>query len=256
MSPVNETELIQLLANAQRLGSKPLVDLSAFHDFDLATGYRIALAQQKLLGEEVALYKTVLRNDGLPALASPIWKSRVGYGNEDYVFPAHFDVIGVELELGVKLARDISSSENLDEESIQEAIEYYFLGIEIVGTRLKLDKGSGKTPTTAQALADHNTALGYVIGGKCSRGLDVVGLEVSFEVEDREIHRKVAKPGGSSVLASLIAYAKVQQPHLPLKAGMIVTPGALSGLVRIPSGTRGAIVGRLGDEEPVRFSIQ
>jgi hypothetical protein len=256
MSPVNESELVQLLANAQRMGSKPLVDLEALDDFDLETGYRISQAQQELLGEEVALYKTVLRNDGLPAVASPIWKSRVGYSEHNYVFPACFDIIGFEFELGVKLARDILPTESLDDDSIQEAIEYYFLGIEIVGTRLKLDNESQKTPTPAQSLADHNTALGYVIGSKCTRDMDVLGLAVTFEVEGKEIDRKLAAPGCSTVLASLIAYAKVQQPHLPLCAGTIITPGALSGLVRIPDATKGHIVARLGDEEPVGFYIK
>ena len=256
MSPITESELVQLLANAQRLGSKPLVDLQALDGIDHETGYRVALAQQKILGEKPALYKTVLRNDGLPAIASPIWKSRVGYSEQNYVFPAHFDVIGVEFELGVRLARDILPTEDLDDESIREAIEYYFLGVEIVGTRLKTDNLSGNPPTPAQLLADHNKALGYVIGGKCTRDTDVSGLPVTFEINGKEIDRKLAAPGGSTVLESLVAYAKVQQPHLPLRAGTFITPGALSGLVRIPEGTKGHIVGRLGDEEPVRFSIQ
>lgn len=256
MSPATESELVQLLANAQRLGSKPLVDLEAIDDFDHETAYRIALAQQEILGEEPALYKTVLRDDGLPAIASPIWKSRVGYSEDDYVFPGYFDVIGVELELGVKLARDILPSEDLDDDSIREAIEYYFVGIEIVGTRLKIDDDSKKTPTPAQLLADHNKGLGYVIGSKWTRATDIVGLPVTFEINGKEIHRKLAAPGGSTILESLVAYAKVQQPHLPLRAGTFITPGALSGLVRIPEGTKGHIVGRLGDEEPVRFSIE
>lgn len=256
MSPVPESELVQLLANAQRLGSQPLVDLAALDDFDHETGYRIAQAQQEILGEEPALYKTVLRNDGLPAIASPIWKSRVGYSEHDYVFPGYFNVIGIEFELGVKLARDILPTEDLDDDSIREAIEYYFLGIEIVGTRLKIDDEAKQIPTPAQLLADHNKGLGYVIGSKCTRDTDVVGLPVTFEINGKEIHRKLAAPGGRTILESLVAYAKVQQPHLPLRAGTLITPGALSGLVRIPEGTKGQIVGRLGDEEPVRFSIE
>lgn len=256
MSHVTESELVQLLANAQRLGSKPLVDLEALDGIDHETGYRIALAQQELLGEEPALYKTVLRNDGLPAIASPIWKSRVGYSKDNYIFPAHFNVIGVEFEVGVKLARDILPTENLNDDSIREAIEYYFLGIEIVGTRLKIYDETKRTPTPAQLLADHNKGLGYVIGSKCTRATDIVGLPVTFEINGKEIHRKLAAPGGSTILESLVAYAKVQQPHLPLRAGTFITPGALSGLVRIPERTKGHIVGRLGDEEPVRFSIE
>lgn len=255
MTPPSESELIQLLVDAQRAGGKPIIDPAKLAHLDLDAAYRVSLGQQTILGEQVALYKTAVRTDGSPGVASPIWASRVGQSGPDYVFPRDLVVKGLEFEIGVVLSRDIEGCEDLDEEAVEAAVDHYFLGIEVVGTRLAPTAG-GEKPSPAQSLADHNSALGYVFGGRYARGRDVSGLEASFEIDGKEIDRKPAVPGCGTVLASVVAYAKAQHPGLPLRAGTVITTGALSGCVLLPEGARGLVVGRLGNEVPVQFTLQ
>lgn len=254
MTKPSEAELVQLLVDAQRAGGKPVVDPETLAHLDLEAAYRVSLGQQEALGENVSLYKTAVRNDGSPGVASPIWASRVGNSGPDYVFPAGLEVKGLEFEVGVKLARDIEVSDDLDEDAVEAAVDHYFLGIEVVGTRLAPTK-TGEKPSPAQALADHNSALGYVFGGNYARGRDVSGLTVSLEIDGKEIDRKPAVPGCGTVLASVVAYGKAQFPGFPLKAGTVITTGSLNGCVLLPEGAKGLVVGRLGDEEPVKFVL-
>lgn len=72
MADKTETELIQLLVNAQRAGSKPVIEPEQLEHIDLKAAYRISSAQQEALGEEVAMYKTAVRKTGGPGVASPI----------------------------------------------------------------------------------------------------------------------------------------------------------------------------------------
>ncbi|KAH6695509.1 hypothetical protein F5X68DRAFT_198515 [Plectosphaerella plurivora] len=255
MSNPSEAEVIQLLADAQRAGGKPTVDPAKLAHLNLDAAYRVSLGQQDLFGEKVALYKTAVRTDGSPGVASPIWASRVGQSGPEYVFPAHLDVKGLEFEVGVVLSQDIEGHDDLDEDAIEAAVDHYFLGIEVVGTRLA-PTANGEKPSPAQSLADHNSALGYVFGGRYTKGRDVSGMKVTLEIDGKEIDRKPAVPGCGTVLASVVAYAKAQHPGLPLKAGTVITTGALSGCVLLPEGAKGLVVGRLGDEEPVKFTLQ
>ena len=91
------------------------------------------------------------------------------------------------------------------------------------------------------------SGLGYVIGTEPRALKDSLdGLMVSLEFAGSEIYRAPAKHGFGTVLASVAAYAAAQQPHLPLKAGTLVTTGSLCGLV-LTSGT-GHAIARLGDD--------
>jgi 2-keto-4-pentenoate hydratase len=255
MAVTGESELVQLLVDAQRQGDKAtLVDPEKLAHIDLDSGYRISLAQRDALGETVGMYKSMILKDGV-GVAGPIFSSRIGH-SPDYKFPAGLSIKGVEYEVGIELARDIAPDENLDEESFDEAVSHYFLGIEVVGTRLAPAK-DGEKPSIPVQLADHFSALGYVIGAKVPKDIDVSGgLTVALELNGKEFHRQVGVQPFGTVVASAVAYAKSQHPGMPLKAGTRVTTGALSGCVLLPEGTKGVVVGRLGNEEPVQFVLQ
>lgn len=254
MAVTNESELVQQLVDAQRSGGKSLVDPEKLAHLDFEAGYRISIAQKEALGESTNMYKTIILKTG-GGVAGPIFASRVGH-SPDYVFPAGYNIKGIEYEVGVELARDIGPDENLSEEEFGKAVSHYFVGIEIVGSRLA-PTPTGEKPSMAVQLADHFSALGYVLGAKCSRDVDVSGgLTVSLEVDGKEFHRQVAVQPFGTVLATAVAYAKSQHPGLPLKAGTQLTTGALSGCVPLPEGAKGVVVGRFGDEEPVQFTLQ
>ncbi|KAK0389158.1 hypothetical protein NLU13_2733 [Sarocladium strictum] len=206
MTPTVDSELVQLLVEAQRNGNQATpVDPEKFAWISLEDGYRISLAQKEALNETVGMYKTLIMADGVGA-AGPIFASRIGH-SPDYKFPAGLSVKGLEFEVGLELARDVAPDENLDEEAFDEAVSHYFLGIEVVGTRLA-PTATGEKPSMPVQLADHFSALGYVIGAMCPKDIDVSGgLTVTFELDGKEIHRQVGIQPNGSVVASALAHA-------------------------------------------------
>lgn len=255
MTASSESELVQLLVDAQRASNKATpIDPEKCTHLTLLDSYRIVNSQREALGETSGMYKTAILKDGT-GVAAPIYKSRIG-NSPDYMFPSGHNIKGVEFEIGVELARDISPEEDLSEEEFDKAVSHYFIGIEIVGTRLAPTK-TGEKPSPEVQLADNFSALGYVVGPKRARKGDISeDLIVTLEVEGKEFHRKIAAHPFGTALASAVAYAKSQQPGLPLEAGTLLTTGALSGCVPLPEGVKGVVVGRLGDEEPVQFVLQ
>ncbi|KAL8378119.1 hypothetical protein RB595_008702 [Gaeumannomyces hyphopodioides] len=254
MAHVDEDEAVRLLVQAQRTGGHSKIDPAPLAGLDRAGAYRVVLAQQEALGEEVGLYKTSLMQPDGTGIIAPIWRSRVGT-SPGFCFPtAAYAVKGLEFEVGVKLGRDVPAGEGVDEAAVAAAVESYFVGIEIVGTRL-VEPSTGGQPGPAAGLADNLSALGYVFGGESPRGRDVDGLEVSFELDGRVLDKRTAKPGFGTVLTSVVAYARAQHPDMPLKAGTVITPGSLNGCVLLPPGSTGRVVGRLGSETTVEFTL-
>ena len=251
-----EDEAVRLLVQAQRAGGHSKIDPAPLARLDRAGAYRVMLAQQKALGEEVALYKTSLMAPDGTGIIAPIWRSRVGSSPDFSFSTTTYDVMGLELEVGVKLGRDVATATDVDAAAVAAAVDSYFVGIEIVGTRFgQSSTTGGEKPAPGAALADHLSALGYVFGGTFSRGGDVDGLEVSFELDGRVLDKKLAKPGFGAVLASIVAYARAQHPDMPLKAGTVITPGSVNGCVLLPPGSKGRVVGRLGSETAVEFTL-
>lgn len=234
----DEADLIRLLTDAQRSGSRS-IDATTLAHLDRPAAYRVLTATQTALGEATGMLKTAVQPDGVGA-AAPIFASRVGRA-PDFALPAD-RVVGLEVEAGLVLARTIPNDPGVDEAAVAAAVDHYFTGVEIVGTRY-LDRAKAGP---AAGLADNFSAFGYAIGSRYVRGADIDGLTVTLELAGKQIYAAPAKHGFGTVLASLVAYARAQHPHLPLAAGTIITTGSLCGLV-LTSGP-GHVVARLGDE--------
>ena len=230
-------ELIRLLSDAQRTGRRS-VDATALDGLDRPAAYRIMLATQSGLGETTGMLKTAVLADGFGA-AAPIYASRVGR-SASYAVPAD-RVLGLEVEVGIVLARDIPVDDHSNEAAIAAAVDHYFVGVEVVGTRYADRSKAGPVV----GLADNMSAYGYVIGANYERGTNVDGQMVTIERAGQQIYAAPAKHGFGSVLASVAAYARVQQPGLLLTAGTVITTGSLCGMV-LSSGA-GHVVARLGD---------
>ncbi|MBI4921589.1 MAG: hypothetical protein HY834_07550 [Devosia nanyangense] len=236
---MTEAELIALLADGQRNGTHDL-DATPYTALDRAGAYRIMVGVLGATGATAGMLKTAIQSDGV-GVAAPIYASRVGHSG--FHLPAA-NVVGLELEVGVVLGRDV-----WPDTVIASAIDHYFTGIEIVGSRF----GDRSLAGPNGGLADNMFALGYVIGTEprlLRESLD--NVTVTLEFAGRQIHRAAPKHSFGSVLASLAAYAKDQHPEFPLKAGAIVTTGSLCGLVPVTGA--GRVVGRLGDDR-VEFDI-
>ena len=230
---MTEAELIASLADAQRRGTHS-VDGAAFANLDRPAAYRIQAGVMRAVGANVAMLKTGIQSDGV-GVAAPIYGANVGHSG--FRLPVA-NLLGLEVEVGLVLAKDVGPGTD-----VAAAVDHYFTGIEIVGSRFVDRKTAGQNG----ALADNMSGLGYVIGTE-PRALNdrIDGLSVTLEFAGRQIYSGPAQHGFGTVLASLEAYAKAQEHHLPLRAGAVVTTGSLCGLV-LTSGT-GHAVARLGDD--------
>lgn len=241
-----ENDLAHQLAEAHRAGRHD-IDAAPYAQLDRETAYRVQQAAMAELGEAPAMYKTLIAPDGLGTVA-PIYRS--GFGKSGSFKLSSLNITGLELEVGLVLANDLTvEAANRDEIDIVEAIDYYFVGVEVCGTRYVDRTISGANG----GLADNGSALGYVMDPTHrDPGAELENYDVQLEFAGQQIWSAPAKHSFGTVLKSFIAYAKNQHPAYPLKAGSIVTTGSLCGLVPI-SGT-GHVVGRLGSHT-VEFDI-
>ena len=233
----DDADLIRLLSDAQRSGART-IDATTIGDLDRAAAYRILTGTQVELGEATGLLKTAVQPDGVGA-AAPIYASRLGR-SPHASFPVD-RVVGLEVEVGVVLASDIPNDAAMDEAAVITALDHYFVGVEVLGTRY-VDRTKGGP---LAGFADNMSAYGYVVGPRYERGSDLDGQVVTLEFAGKQIYSAPAKHGFGTVLASLVAYARAQHPRLPLSAGTIITTGSLCGLV--PTSGTGHVVAHLGD---------
>ena len=169
-----ETELIDLLVTAQR-ASQSTVDATLFADIDRAAAYRIQAGVLVALGEKPALIKTAVQPDGV-GIAAPIFASRFGQSGS-FALPIS-TVTGLEVEVGLVLGSDLSVETAIeDDAAIIEAIDHYFVGIEVCGTRF-----ADRSLAGVQAgLADNMSSYGYVINPTSrAPGPISTGLTFSF----------------------------------------------------------------------------
>jgi 2-keto-4-pentenoate hydratase len=236
---MSDSDLIDRLAAAQRNGVHD-VDAQLLEAIDRDAAYRIEAGVMHAVGETAGMYKTAVHPDGV-GVAAPIFASRVGAA-PGYRLPVA-NVTGLEVEVGLVLSKDVASGAD-----VRDAIDHYFLGVEICGTRY-IDRTKAGT---FAGLADSMSALGYAIGPRRDLGDNIDGFTVELEFAGKPIYSAPAKHGFGTVLASLVAYADSQYPAFPLKAGTIITTGSMCGLV--PTSGTGHVVARFG-ELSVEFDI-
>lgn len=222
-----ELDLAQILFEAQKDGRHD-VDAALFADLDRDAAYRVMLRVMDMLGERPGLIKTAIGPDG-QGMAAPIYASRVGQSGP-FSLPAS-RVAGLEVEVALVLRTDLDThTARHDPAAITDAIDHYFVGIEVCGTRYADRKLAGPWG----GLADSMTAYGYVINSKPREfGADIENFDLSLDFGSAQLFNGPAKHSFGTVLASFEAYAKNQHPDLPLKAGTIVTTGSLCGLVPV-----------------------
>lgn len=241
-----ETDLTQQLIEAQRSSSQT-VDAVPYSTLDRDTALRIQIATMAGLGESAGLLKTLVMPDGIGTCA-PIYRSRFGQTGA-FQLPST-TITGLEVEVGLVLASDLTTdAANRDEIDIIEAIDHYFVGVEICGTRYVDRTVAG----FVGGLADNASAFGYVMDpSHRDAGAEIANYDVHLEFAGQQLWNGPGKHSFGTVLNSFIAYAKNQRPEFPLKAGTIVTTGSLCGLV--PISGPGHVVARLGNHT-VEFDI-
>src|SRR3569623_2715834 len=123
---MTEAEMIASLANGQRHGTHT-VDGAPFAALDRASAYRIQFGVMAAIGAKVGMLKTAIHGDGV-GVAAPIYAANVGRTGFRLRVA---NVLGLEVEVGVILSKDVGP-----ETDVASAIDHYFTGIEIVGTRI------------------------------------------------------------------------------------------------------------------------
>lgn len=234
---MTEAELVSLLADAQRAGTHP-VDASLYAAIDRPMAYRVQAGVRTKLGKRVGMLKTGIHSGGVGVVA-PIYADAVAH-TPDLRLPVA-NVVGLEVEVGLQLGEPLAVGAS--EADIRDAIDHYFVGVEICGSRFSDRSLAGPNG----GLADNMSALGYAIGPtRQILGDRIDGLPVRVEFAGRKIHDAAAKHGFGTVLASLVAYARAPHPDYPLTTGTIVTTGSMCGL--LPTTGTGHVVAALGDE--------
>jgi 2-keto-4-pentenoate hydratase len=243
-----EADLIQQLVAAQR-AAQSTVDATLFADIDREAAYRIQAGVLAALGETPALIKTAVQPDGT-GIAAPIFASRFGQSG-DLALP-NATLTGLEVEVGLVLGSDLSAeTANADDAAIIEAIDHYFVGIEICGTRYRDRSLAG----VQAGLADNMSSYGYVINpAEREAGADIDNFDVQLSLDGVELHSGPAKHSFVTVLNSFVRYAKSQVAAYPLKAGSIITTGSLCGLVPVDAAARGRVKATFGNHT-VEFTL-
>lgn len=202
------------------------------------------------LGETVAVAKVAAPAGGIP-LAAPIINSWVTQSGGTLALGGR-NLMGLEIEVAAVLKTDITPDiAGRGKAAVQDAIDHYVVGIELIGTRLEQHTQAGPYGP----LSDFMLTAGYVIGTQKIASLpDIDGLPIVLETLAGIAQLGPAKHPFGDVLAPILAYAAPPFDQFGgLRAGMTVTTGSLCALIEVPA--TGWLQLRLGNFEPVSVTL-
>jgi 2-keto-4-pentenoate hydratase len=176
-------------------------------------------------------WKAGVRPD-VGAVAAPLVPFIAGDGGEVRV-PWHAR-LGVEVEIGFRLAHDIhvEPGRTWRRDDLLDHIDHALLGIELTGGRLA---DAGAAPFTL-FVADSMENAGYVAGPPLGLAMlaRVAQGAVSLSLRGPVQWDGIARHPQGDPLEPLLDFANARLLHLGgLKAGQIVTTGALCGLLPV-----------------------
>ena len=234
--------LAQQLVNAQK-DTALAVPAAAFAEIDREGAFEVQRMTMDRLGERAAASKIALEPSGQP-IAAPIYASMT-YAQPARIALPHRGFIGIEVEIAVRLAESITPEMAArGGAGIMPSIESFHVGIELVGSRLDDRTEAGPYGQ----LADNLNTAGYVWSeAQWQRGADLDDVQVFLEIDDDPIVISPGKHPFGGVLETIVAYGRALPDQFgALEAGMLVTTGALTGLIglarpaRVRAGIRSA----------------
>ncbi len=219
----------------------------------LADGLAIARAVNRGAGFEDRGWKVGIAEDGTPiaGLMPGPWLAP-----GDVYEGATGAEIRVEIELGLRLARDVPlrPGQPWSRAELLACCDRAFLGIEIVESRLANWAGAVAMPLW---LADAMGHGGYFVGPDLDIGVldDVTGLGCFISLNGVAIYDQPAVHGNGDPMTPFLAWANRQEEGLgPLRAGQLVTTGSLCGGVLSPG--KGDVVAKLNPLASVAFTLR
>lgn len=212
---------------------------------DDAAAYRVQAAVLDRRGERPGGRKIGFGPDGRVTGA---WMAAGGFVADGGEWPTAAGSIGVELEIAVRMARDLPARPDrpYTAEEVMAAVDGVLVAIEVVVRRFA---DPAKVPYTA-VLADAISHGGFVPGAAIPaarfRKVSVAG---AFAADGRTILKGPLVHPNGDWLVPLTAHASAPPAGLgPLRAGEIVTTGSLCGLIMVdvPARVTGSVAG-IGD---------
>jgi 2-keto-4-pentenoate hydratase len=219
-----------------RKGGAPLVLDGALDAISVADAARVQQLVLERLGDTVAASKVAINKRDVAVIAPIAARSFVESGAS---LPAA-GVYGIEVEIALRLGRDLDATGE-----VADAVDAYYFGIELLGTRLQ-DRVSASVEAQ---LADNLLNQGYAINTATPwpHGSSI-DFELTVEVDGVERYRAPAKNPFGTVLAALDAYRRAPiDLYGALRKGSIITTGTLCGVVPVTGPAR--VVARMGGAE-------
>lgn len=238
------------LAAAHR-GNEASARAAVFEGISHADALRVQARVLSLLGEASNVSKVGINADG-QGIWAPIHSAHCGVSGHVFNLP-RTGFIGFEVEVAARLSQDITPSIAAGgHEAVLSAIESFHIGVELVATRLQ----DRDTAVPLAQLADGINTFGYVHSEiPFPRGHDLSGALVEVFIDDEPLERQPGASAFGSILNPIIACGRIAERDFDgLKAGMLVTTGALSGLVPIPGPA--LVRAGLAGFDPVEFQLE
>lgn len=203
---------------------------------DAASAMRSQAETVRGLGEKVVGWKVGFTADGNP-FAAPLLESVVVKAPTKWVQKPGPD-FRIEIEFGVRLSKDLPPrpGKPYTLEEITDAYDTVFCGIEMLASRYT----DPAQPSFLLGLADCMHNGGYILGEE-KKTKTIPGpldkMTCRATIDGKEIFNGAPKHPQDDILLPLVAYASKQNDDLGgLKAGQIITTGALSGVLALKEG--------------------
>lgn len=199
------------------------------------TAYAVQELTLATLGPHNA-WKVGAKSPEAEPTAAPLPASGVLSSGAVFTEPA-WKLRGVELELAVRLSRDVAPEDFDTDDGLARCIDAAIPAIEEVETRLPDLKGS----TPFAQLADLQSHGALVLGEPRpwpAGGVDLAALEARLWFDGKGVaHTRGGHPVGQlrPLLAWLARHAQAR--GRPLRAGDVVTTGSLTGMLFAPPGS-------------------
>jgi 2-keto-4-pentenoate hydratase len=194
--------------------------------------YAIQAQVAKLTGNEVAGWKTGFAPQGQGiAIAGPLFSGDTRPNGGAYRL-ARGEWVIVEVELAIRLARDLPKGCLYSFDDILDATDEVLCAIELVGTRY----ADFEAPPFEAKLADNLNNAGFVAGSgqRDVRTVARSGMALKLWRDGALIADHEARHNDGEPLLAVAAFASQQPDHLGgLKAGHYVTTGSLNRLLKI-----------------------
>jgi 2-keto-4-pentenoate hydratase len=199
---------------------------------DHAWAYQVQAEVARLTGEAVAGWKTGFAPEGQGrAIAGPLFAGDTRANGGAYQLVKGGWVI-VEVELAIRLARDLPKGRIYSVEDILDATDEVLTAIELVGTRY----ADFDAPPFEAKLADNLNNAGFVAGTgrRDVRDVPRSGMALKLWRDGALVADHEARHNDGEPLLAVAAFASQQPDHLGgLKAGHYVTTGSLNKLLKV-----------------------